>query len=190
MHLAVVLHAEKVLMRTGVYPEHTFTLARNCSAALAASIAERLRTVLSASAPCTVMTTYAMTECVPICSNPRDGVQKLDSVGPPAGPEVNILLNDGVTLTAAPDVEGEVCVKGACCTAGYEVRPGDGKTVLHPFIFPSLDHSAALHFGMAPGLCAALYMPRRRVLLSAHVCRVLSGACNPALCPILMFPKY
>ena len=117
MHLAVVLHAEKVLMRTGVYPEHTFTLARNCSAALAASIAERLRTVLSASAPCTVMTTYAMTECVPICSNPRDGVQKLDSVGPPAGPEVNILLNDGVTLTAAPDVEGEVCVKGAYCTA-------------------------------------------------------------------------
>ena len=94
MHLAVVLHAEKVLMRTGLHPEHTFTLARNCSAALAASIAERLRTVLSASAPCTVLTTYAMTECVPICSNPRDGVQKLDSVGPPAGPEVNILLND------------------------------------------------------------------------------------------------
>ena len=26
MNLAVVLHAEKVLMRTGVYPEHTFTL--------------------------------------------------------------------------------------------------------------------------------------------------------------------
>ena len=113
-------------MRTGLYPEHTLTLARNCSAALAASIAERLQTVLSASAPCTVLTTYAMTECVPICSNPRNGVQKLDSVGPPAGPGVNILLTDGVTLTAAPDVEGEVCVKGACCTAGYEVRPGDG----------------------------------------------------------------
>lgn len=90
IHLAVLVHAEKVLHRTGIGPPHSFKLARNCSAALSPSIASRLEVALG----CTVLPTYAMSECVPICSNPRSGIRKLGSVGPPAGPEVAILGPD------------------------------------------------------------------------------------------------
>lgn len=135
MHLAIVLHAERVRMRTGELPPTCLRLARNCSAALSAGVAARLEAALE----CTVLPTYAMSECVPICSNPRFGKVKLGSVGRPAGPEVRLLVQaeaqaEGVApagsldvgtgwfLTSAGGVEGEVCVKGACCTAGYEFR--------------------------------------------------------------------
>jgi acyl-CoA synthetase (AMP-forming)/AMP-acid ligase II len=136
MHLAIVHHAERVRMRTGELPYTCLELARNCSAALSPGVAARLETALE----CKVLPTYAMSECVPICSNPRYGDIKLGSVGLPAGPDVRILFSsaadadsDGTrrgtdevvtagTLTERPGQEGEVCVRGACCTAGYEFR--------------------------------------------------------------------
>eukprot|EP00729_Bicosta_minor_P004036 gene4036-6101_t len=125
MHLAITQHAERSLMRIGEYPKHSLKFARNCSAALAESLAVRLECALGVVA----IPSYAMSECVPICSNPRFGLRKLGSVGPPAGPSVKILVvtgdGDGSTemLTTAPGVHGEVCVKGTCCTSGYEWRP-------------------------------------------------------------------
>lgn len=136
IHLAITTHVEHALMRTGTAPPHSIALARNCSAALSPAIAERLGCALG----CTVLPTYAMSECVPICSNPRRGPIKLGSVGPPAGPEVLVLGSPPaaaplppplLSMRAGPDaeltsragVEGEVCVRGGCVTAGYEPRP-------------------------------------------------------------------
>eukprot|EP00039_Didymoeca_costata_P014534 m.235480 g.235480 ORF g.235480 m.235480 type:complete len:983 (-) comp16046_c0_seq6:904-3852(-) len=119
MHLAITIYAEESLMRKGMFPEHKIQFARNCSAALPQSLAERMEAALG----CSVLPTYAMSECVPICSNPRFGVRKLGSVGPPAGPSVMILDSGTNTLTQEPNVVGEVCVKGDCCITGYEMRP-------------------------------------------------------------------
>ena len=121
MHLAITQHAERSLMRVGAYPKHSLAFARNCSAALASSLAERMERALGL----VVVPSYAMSECVPICSNPRHGLRKLGSVGPPAGPSVKILVAGatGDELTSAAGVHGEVCVKGTCCTSGYEWRP-------------------------------------------------------------------
>eukprot|EP00041_Stephanoeca_diplocostata_P027911 m.779038 g.779038 ORF g.779038 m.779038 type:complete len:1064 (+) comp23276_c1_seq6:299-3490(+) len=150
MHNPVMQHAEKVWMRTGVRPEHCLRFARNCSAALLPTIARRMETALQ----CVVLPTYAMSECVPICSNPMpwhprlhasvnkdpsesdtvskiklDTVSKikLDSVGRPAGPDVSILDAHGKLHVVEPNspssgIEGEVCVRGRCCTSGYEFR--------------------------------------------------------------------
>ena len=86
-----------------------------------------------------MLPTYAMTEALPICANPREPTRrKLASVGPAAGPEVGVStyssdgstgilnLEDGSTgilnLEGAPGVEGEVLVRGACVFGGYEPR--------------------------------------------------------------------
>merc|ERR1719316_1991921 len=67
------------------------------------------------------MPTYAMTESMPISSNPRYGPRKLRSVGPRAGPNMGIM--DGDTTKFLPvGQEGEVVVKDGPVTAGYEFR--------------------------------------------------------------------
>ena len=76
-----------------------------------------------------MLPTYAMTEALPICANPRERTRrKLASVGPAAGPEVGVssYSSDGspglLNLEGAPGVEGEVLVRGACVFGGYEPR--------------------------------------------------------------------
>ena len=89
-----------------------------------------------------MLTTYAMTEALPICSNPRQGVRDLETVGPAAGPEVSIVAPiveaapgpaptapgthphapGGVDAELAQGVDGEVAVRGACVFDGYEWR--------------------------------------------------------------------
>lgn len=61
---------------------------------------------------------YAMSECAPICSNPRYGTRKLSSVGLPAGSRVRLLGVDG-SLLEVPGEVGEVVVKGASAMLGY-----------------------------------------------------------------------
>ena len=68
---------------------HRLTLIRNCSAALPPAIGARLEAALHGAV---VVPTYAMTEALPICSNPRSAASRdLTSVGPAAGPEVALL---------------------------------------------------------------------------------------------------
>ena len=70
-----------------------------------------------------VLTTYAMTESMPIASNPRRGERRLRSVGFAGGPEVMVLMDPPADCRpVAPGSEGHVCVRGACVTAGYEYR--------------------------------------------------------------------
>merc|ERR1712232_1046226 len=69
-----------------------------------------------------VMPTYAMTESMPISSNPRYGARKLRSVGPHAGPNAGIM--NGFPDNTFLDVgqEGEIVVKEGPVTKGYEFR--------------------------------------------------------------------
>ncbi|KAJ1446189.1 hypothetical protein M885DRAFT_264097 [Pelagophyceae sp. CCMP2097] len=99
----------------------SIVLVRNCSAALLPTVARRLEKVFQGS---TVLPTYAMSESMPICSNPRFGQpRKLESVGPAAGPQV-FIVDAETSNEAVQGAEGEVCVFGPCVTAGYELRAG------------------------------------------------------------------
>ncbi|CAD7963959.1 unnamed protein product [Amoebophrya sp. A25] len=64
---------------------------RNCSAALLPPVAAELAEVFD----CDVLGTYAMTESMPICSNPSEpkARRRLDSVGPERGPRLVIRDN-------------------------------------------------------------------------------------------------
>lgn len=69
-----------------------------------------------------VVEAYGMTEAAhQIASNPRSGVRRPGAVGPAAGPEIAIL--DGVEVTRAPDVHGEIVIRGANVMRGYLDNP-------------------------------------------------------------------
>lgn len=106
---------------------HNLQLIRNCSAALPVWLSTKMENLFKLN----VMPTYAMTESMPICSNPRDDrsnaapARKLGTVGLAGGPYVRILDDAGEAATVGD--EGEVCVRGECVTAGYEYRSHMGE---------------------------------------------------------------
>ena len=116
MHLRVLQKAEEWYEASGKPVAHSLALLRNCSAALLPSVGSRLEKVLDL----LVMPTYAMTESMPICSNPRSSARDLKTVGLAGGPAAQVLGDDGEAC--AIDEQGEVCVHGAPVTAGYEYR--------------------------------------------------------------------
>jgi acyl-CoA synthetase (AMP-forming)/AMP-acid ligase II/Leucine-rich repeat (LRR) protein len=129
MHQEVLRTAEQYHRAHGKAPPHRLTLIRNCSAALAPSVGEQLERLLGV----TVLTSYAMTEALPICSNrlPNNlgGVStNLDSVGPGAGPQVQVISpirisgSEGKALPLPTGEVGEVAVRGLCVFRGYELR--------------------------------------------------------------------
>ncbi|MGD1712998.1 condensation domain-containing protein [Dapis sp. BLCC M172] len=125
MHQAILEYAEQAIAETGKAPEHSLRLIRNCSAALLPAIADRMATAFN----CEVLPTYAMTESMPICSpEVGKGLLKRGSVGRAAGPTViigDVKANEQgkpVLNVLEPYGEGEVMVRGACVTAGYELR--------------------------------------------------------------------
>merc|ERR1712137_184106 len=69
-----------------------------------------------------VVPTYAMTESMPITSNPRFGARKLRSVGPQAGPNMRIMNGFPDSTFLPVGEEGEVVVKEGPVTKGYEKR--------------------------------------------------------------------
>ena len=78
MHQDILNFAEEYQAQRGAAPEHCLKFARNCSAALLPSVGERMESVMGVEVLCT----YAMTESMPIATNPRRGAQrKLRSVG-------------------------------------------------------------------------------------------------------------
>eukprot|EP00929_Paragymnodinium_shiwhaense_P104681 TRINITY_DN69301_c0_g1_i2.p1 TRINITY_DN69301_c0_g1~~TRINITY_DN69301_c0_g1_i2.p1 ORF type:complete len:593 (-),score=135.78 TRINITY_DN69301_c0_g1_i2:66-1844(-) len=120
MHLQVLQFAEEEAECSpdGLPPPHKLVLARNCSAALVPSVAEAMEKVLKVS----VMPTYAMTESMPIASNPRFGARKLRSVGPKAGPDMAIMAGHPDNTLLPMGEEGEVVVREGPVTSGYEFR--------------------------------------------------------------------
>jgi len=121
MHCQILQLAEEQAKTStnGEPPESKLKLARNCSAALVPSVSEAMEKVLKVA----VMPTYAMTESMPIASNPRNGPRKLRSVGPMAGPQMQIMAGHPDCTPLPVGVEGEVVVKEGPVTAGYEFRP-------------------------------------------------------------------
>eukprot|EP01046_Picozoa_sp_COSAG06_P015786 COSAG06_NODE_1023_length_11042_cov_2.398337_1_plen_2013_part_00 len=117
IHQEVLRYAELQRDKTGAHATHSLTLIRNCSAALAPSTGARLEAALPGA---TVITSYAMTEALPICSNPLRAPRDLSSVGPAAGPDVRVV--DEYNVPVAQNQEGEVVVRGLCAFTGYEKR--------------------------------------------------------------------
>ena len=120
MHQLILLQGER-LVKQGLTLDHTLHTVRNCSAALLPAVSERMEALFKG---CAVLPTYAMTESMPICSNPRSGPRKLASVGPAAGPEIKVFRDPPLDATeCTPREEGHVCVRRACVTKGYEFKP-------------------------------------------------------------------
>lgn len=120
MHLQILQLAEEMAKgNKGVAPENELFLIRNCSAALLPSVADAMERVLKVA----VMPTYAMTESMPISSNPRFGPRKLRSVGPNMGPNLQIMTGHPENTALPTGEEGEICVKEGPVTKGYEFRP-------------------------------------------------------------------
>ena len=122
MHIDILNYAEACVAKRGAAPPHKLEFARNCSASLLPSVAQRMEQVLDLE----VLPTYAMTESMPIASNPRPrskNVRKLRSVGLSGGPTI-LVLRDPPENTEVCDVdeEGHICVRGECVTKGYEVK--------------------------------------------------------------------
>lgn len=78
---------------------------------------------LEATFRCPVIEAYGMTEAShQMASNPLPpGVQKPGFVGRAAGPEIRILDENGDVVPTG--CEGEICIKGANVTVGYENNP-------------------------------------------------------------------
>ena len=122
MHIDILNYAEAYVAKHGAAPMHKLEFARNCSASLLPSVAQRMEQVLDLE----VLPTYAMTESMPIASNPRPrskNARKLRSVGLSGGPTI-LVLRDPPENTQVCDVEeeGHICVRGECVTKGYEVK--------------------------------------------------------------------
>jgi len=93
-------------------------LIRNCSAALVPVLADKMEQLFQ----CVVMPTYAMSESMPIASNPLPpNLRVLRSVGQAAGPQM-VLRHEENNSEPKQGEEAEICVKGACVTKGYEMR--------------------------------------------------------------------
>jgi hypothetical protein len=145
MHQEILNFAEEHKKNTGAAPKHHLQFARNCSAALLPTVAQRMENVLRVQ----VVGTYAMTESMPIASNPRrGGERKLLSVGFSGGPEILVMrdpennknleicapgeevrfrlftqplhmLHPNTTLASLAR-QGHICVRGENVTQGYE----------------------------------------------------------------------
>lgn len=102
----------------GQYPELRFI--RSCSASLAPIVLERLESAFGAP----VLEAYAMTEAShQMTSNPlpHSGGRKAGSVGKATGIELTILDENGVPQSQG--CTGEICIRGANVTKGYQNNP-------------------------------------------------------------------
>lgn len=104
--------------------QHQLRFLRSSSSALSPSLLAQLEESFG----CPVLEAYGMTEAAhQICSNRQPGHainRSPGSVGPPAGPEVAILGADQRLLAAGE--RGEVLIRGANVTAGYEAHHNSG----------------------------------------------------------------
>ena len=97
-------------------PRHALKFIRSESSILPLAVGEGIEALFG----CHVSQTYAMTESMPIAANPLGESRKLSTVGPSAGPDIRICDDGGTPLLQGQ--EGEVCVRGASVTWGYELR--------------------------------------------------------------------
>ena len=115
MHQAILT---RVAQHRDVIARHPLRFIRSSSASLPTQVIAALEAAFHAP----VIEAYGMTEAAhQMASNPLHGLRKPGSVGPAAGPEVEIMDEAGEIL--APDVVGEVVIRGENVFSGYENNP-------------------------------------------------------------------
>lgn len=122
-YTAVPTLHQAILAKGSAHPEtlegHRLRLIRSSSAPLAAPVMEHLEELFDAP----VIEAYGMTEAAhQMASNPLPPrMRKPRSVGPAAGPQIEIMDEKGNILGAGET--GEVVIRGENVTAGYENNP-------------------------------------------------------------------
>ena len=112
MHQAIVARAHA---NAAIIAQHPLRFVRSSSSSMPPQVFAEVAKVFSAP----VIESYGMTEAShQMASNPLQGEQKPGSVGLAAGPEIAIMGADGALL--AQGETGEVVIRGANVTAGYE----------------------------------------------------------------------
>lgn len=116
MHQAILERAER---NKQIIEGSRLRLIRSSSASLPSQIMGRLEETFG----CPVIESYGMTEAAhQMTSNPLPPApRKRGSVGPPAGPEVRLM--DAAGNFVARGGQGEVVIRGANVTSGYENNP-------------------------------------------------------------------
>jgi acyl-CoA synthetase (AMP-forming)/AMP-acid ligase II len=120
MHQAILQRAER---NAEAVAAMQLRFVRSSSASLPPPVFMALRETFR----CPVIEAYGMTEAThQMASNPLPpGVQKPGFVGLAAGPEIRVRAAD---RWASAGEEGEVCIRGANVTAGYENNPAANET--------------------------------------------------------------
>ncbi len=105
-----------------IIPRYPLRFIRSCSSALPPQVMVELERVFNTP----VIEAYGMTEAAhQICSNPLPpGIRKVGSVGVATGCEVAVVDDEGTPV--APGELGQIVIRGANVTAGYESGPTDG----------------------------------------------------------------
>jgi acyl-CoA synthetase (AMP-forming)/AMP-acid ligase II len=116
MHQAILARAGRNAAAIAASP---LRFIRSSSASLPPQVMAELETAFG----CPVIESYGMTEAAhQMTSNPLPPLpRKAGSVGRAAGPEVAIMADDGRLLPAGDS--GEIVIRGANVTAGYENNP-------------------------------------------------------------------
>jgi acyl-CoA synthetase (AMP-forming)/AMP-acid ligase II len=116
MHQAIVSRASKNLE---IIARHPLRFLRSSSSSMPPQVIKELEEIFKAP----LIEAYGMTEAThQMCSNPLPpAVRKPGTVGVAAGPEVAILSTEGELL--ARGETGEIVIRGANVTAGYESNP-------------------------------------------------------------------
>ncbi|ARN83162.1 acyl--CoA ligase [Methylocystis bryophila] len=115
MHQAILTRVAK---QREVIAQHPLRFIRSSSASLPPQVIAELEATFHAP----VVEAYGMTEAAhQMACNPLHGVRKPGSVGPAAGPEIEIMDMAGGIL--APGVVGEIVIRGENVFGGYENNP-------------------------------------------------------------------
>ena len=121
MHQAIVSRAGK---NTDVIARHPLRFLRSSSSSMPPQVIKELEEIFKAP----LIEAYGMTEAShQMCCNPLPpALRKPGTVGLAAGPEVAIMAADGHLLPRGTGLEntGEIVIRGANVTAGYENNPG------------------------------------------------------------------